>query len=74
MQSQFEDLNVQTITFENVLELLKEVSDKKLCEKIINLSTSSKPSTSKHADSNTFTPKIADNNNFMPYSLAEVNR
>ncbi|KAG5599211.1 hypothetical protein H5410_030581 [Solanum commersonii] len=37
LQSQFEDLNINTITTDNVIELLKEVTDNNLREKIIQL-------------------------------------
>jgi len=35
LQSQFEDMNINTITSDNVIELLKEVTDNTLREKII---------------------------------------
>ncbi|KAG5591004.1 hypothetical protein H5410_041518 [Solanum commersonii] len=37
LQSQFEDLNINTITSDNVIELLKEVTQNNLREKIIQL-------------------------------------
>lgn len=37
LQSQFEDMNMFTITADNVIELLKEVTDNILREKIIQL-------------------------------------
>ncbi|KAG5630941.1 hypothetical protein H5410_002658 [Solanum commersonii] len=37
LQSQFEDLNINTITSDNVIEFLKELTDNNLCEKIIQL-------------------------------------
>uniref|UniRef100_M1DT83 Zinc knuckle family protein n=1 Tax=Solanum tuberosum TaxID=4113 RepID=M1DT83_SOLTU len=37
LQSQFEDMNMFTITADNVIELLKEVTDNTLREKIIQL-------------------------------------
>ncbi|KAG5590098.1 hypothetical protein H5410_040612 [Solanum commersonii] len=40
LQSQFQDFNMNIITSDNVIELLKEISDSTLCEKIINLATS----------------------------------
>ncbi|KAG5571136.1 hypothetical protein H5410_060902 [Solanum commersonii] len=39
LQSQFEDMNMFTITADNVIELLKEVTDNTLREKIIQLAT-----------------------------------
>ena len=69
--------NVKTLTADSVLELLKEVSDEKLHEKIITISTKktadSTPSTSKIADS-TPTSRSTDNDYYMPYYLAEVNK
>ncbi|KAF3622835.1 hypothetical protein FXO38_31076 [Capsicum annuum] len=68
---QFEDLdlNIQTLTGDNVLELLKEVTVEKLREKIINFVTQ-KPSTN--------TASISKDNSYdnyhMSYSLDEVNR
>ncbi|KAG5581157.1 hypothetical protein H5410_051784 [Solanum commersonii] len=40
LQSQFEDMNMFTITVDNVIELLKEVTDNTLREKIIQLAAS----------------------------------
>ncbi|KAH0636277.1 hypothetical protein KY289_036192 [Solanum tuberosum] len=40
LQSQFEDMNMFTITADNVIELLKEVTDNTLREKIIQLAAS----------------------------------
>ncbi|WMV53120.1 hypothetical protein MTR67_046505, partial [Solanum verrucosum] len=40
LQSQFEDMNMFTITADNVIELLKEVTDNTLREKIIHLAAS----------------------------------
>ncbi|XP_047267525.1 uncharacterized protein LOC124897947 [Capsicum annuum] len=71
------DLNVQTLIADSVLELLKEVFDEKLSEKIITIATrksaDSVPSTSKIADS-TYTSRSTDNDYYMPYYLAEINR
>ncbi|WMV09102.1 hypothetical protein MTR67_002487 [Solanum verrucosum] len=70
LQSQFEDMNLLTITADNVIELLKEVTDNTLREKIIQLAAS-KTSSSAHS--------IADDkktkDDFVysaPYSLSEV--
>ncbi|KAG5594636.1 hypothetical protein H5410_035868 [Solanum commersonii] len=71
LQSQFEDLNIQTITSENVIELLKEVTDNDLRDKIIQLvvnysnASSSKPVENFKKD---FEFEYA-----TPYSLSEVN-
>lgn len=73
LQSQFKDLNIKIITSDNVWKLLKEVSDEKLREKIINFSYSSKPCTSKTADGNFLEP-VKNSNYFTPYSLTEVNK
>ncbi|KAH0647896.1 hypothetical protein KY285_033144 [Solanum tuberosum] len=48
LQSQFEDINLFTITADNVIELLKEVTDNTLREKIIRLAAS-KASSSTHS-------------------------
>ncbi|KAG5632659.1 hypothetical protein H5410_004376, partial [Solanum commersonii] len=47
LQSQFEDLNINTITFDNVIELLKKVTDNNLREKIIQLAVNNNTSSSK---------------------------
>ncbi|KAG5632137.1 hypothetical protein H5410_003854 [Solanum commersonii] len=47
LQSQFEDLNINTITSDNVIELLKEVSNNNLREKIIQLAINNNASSSK---------------------------
>ncbi|XP_047267553.1 uncharacterized protein LOC124897974 [Capsicum annuum] len=79
LQSQFEDLdlNVQNITTDSVLEFLKEVSNEKLHEKIINFANKNSadraPGTSNTADSIHVT-RSADNDYYMPYSLVEFNR
>ncbi|KAG5591282.1 hypothetical protein H5410_041796 [Solanum commersonii] len=69
LQSQFEDMNMFTITADNVIELLKEVIDNTICEKIIQLATSkTSSSTSIPSDK-----KVKDEfNYFAPYSLSEV--
>ncbi|KAH0633634.1 hypothetical protein KY284_036420 [Solanum tuberosum] len=46
LQSQFEDMNMFTITADNVIELLKEVTDNTLREKIIQLADSKTNSSS----------------------------
>ncbi|KAG5629491.1 hypothetical protein H5410_001208 [Solanum commersonii] len=69
LQSQFEDMNMFTITADNVIELLKEVTDNTLREKIIQLATSkTRSSTSIPSDK-----KVKDEFNYSaPYSLSEV--
>ncbi|KAG5595801.1 hypothetical protein H5410_037033 [Solanum commersonii] len=44
LQSQFQDFNMNTITSDDMIELLKEVTDSKLHEKITNLATSNEAS------------------------------
>ncbi|KAG5582073.1 hypothetical protein H5410_052700 [Solanum commersonii] len=69
LQSQFEDMNMFTITADNVIELLKEVTDNTLREKIIQLAASkTSSSTSIPSDK-----KVKDEFNYSaPYSLSEV--
>ncbi|KAG5610179.1 hypothetical protein H5410_021460 [Solanum commersonii] len=69
LQSQFEDMNMFTITADNVIELLKEVTDNTLHEKIIQLATSkTSSSTSISSDK-----KVKDEFNYSAlYSLSEV--
>ncbi|KAG5616758.1 hypothetical protein H5410_016582 [Solanum commersonii] len=69
LQSQFEDMNMFTITTDNVIELLKEVTDNSLREKIIQLVVSkTRFSTSIPSDK-----KVKDEFNYSaPYSLSEV--
>ncbi|KAG5596139.1 hypothetical protein H5410_037371 [Solanum commersonii] len=69
LQSQFEDMNMFTITADNVIELLKEVTDNTLHEKIIQLAASkTSSSTSIPSDK-----KVKNEfNYFVPYSLSEV--
>ncbi|KAG5615333.1 hypothetical protein H5410_015157 [Solanum commersonii] len=69
LQYQFEDMNMFTITADNVIELLKEVTDNTLREKIIQLAASkTSPSTSIPSDK-----KVKDEFNYSaPYSLSEV--
>ncbi|KAG5610763.1 hypothetical protein H5410_022044 [Solanum commersonii] len=72
LQSQFQDFNMNTITSNNVIELLKEVTGSKLREKIINLTTSNEASSS---SSKPFENKKNDLNDFeysAPYSLKKV--
>ncbi|KAG5579977.1 hypothetical protein H5410_050604 [Solanum commersonii] len=72
LKSQFQDFNMNTITSDNVIELLKEVTDSKLCEKIINFTTSNEASPS---SSKPFENKKNDLNDFeyfAPYFLKEV--
>ncbi|WMV26068.1 hypothetical protein MTR67_019453 [Solanum verrucosum] len=69
LQSQFEDMNMFTITANNVTELLKEVTDNTLREKIIQLAAS-KTSSSPSIPSD---KKVKDEFNYSaPYSLSEV--
>ncbi|KAG5616195.1 hypothetical protein H5410_016019 [Solanum commersonii] len=69
LQSQFEDMNMLTITADNVIELLKEVTDNTLREKIIQLAAS-KTGTSTSIPSD---KKVKDEFNYSaPYSLSEV--
>ncbi|KAG5599733.1 hypothetical protein H5410_031103 [Solanum commersonii] len=71
LQSQFQDFNMNTITSDNVIELLKEITDSKLREKIINLATSNEASSS---SSKPFENKKNENDfeYLVPYSLKEV--
>ncbi|KAG5596053.1 hypothetical protein H5410_037285 [Solanum commersonii] len=69
LQSQFEDMNMFTITADNVIEILKEVTDNTLREKIIQLAASkTSSSTSIPSDK-----KAKDEFKYSaPYSLSEV--
>ncbi|KAG5596056.1 hypothetical protein H5410_037288 [Solanum commersonii] len=69
LQFQFEDINMFTITTDNVIELLKEVTDNTLREKIIQLAASeTRSSTSIPSDK-----KVKYEFNYSaPYSLSEV--
>ncbi|KAG5605639.1 hypothetical protein H5410_027131 [Solanum commersonii] len=70
LQSQFEDMNMFTITADNVIEILKEVTDNTLREKIIQL-VASKTSSSSHSISDD--KKVKDDFVYSaPYSLSEV--
>ncbi|KAG5590210.1 hypothetical protein H5410_040724 [Solanum commersonii] len=66
-----EDLNINTITYDNVIELLKVVSDNDLREKFIHLAASNNASTSfsknKEKQKNNFEFEY-----FVPYSLSEI--
>ncbi|KAG5631563.1 hypothetical protein H5410_003280, partial [Solanum commersonii] len=67
LQSLFEELNLNTITSHNVIELLKEVTDNSLREKIIQLAANNKASLSNIVEES--------KNEFeysAPYSLFEV--
>ncbi|KAG5612058.1 hypothetical protein H5410_023339 [Solanum commersonii] len=69
LQSQFEDMNMFTITADNLIELLKEVTNNTLREKIIQLAAS-KTGTSTSIPSD---KKVKDEfNYFAPYFLSEV--
>ncbi|KAG5603953.1 hypothetical protein H5410_025445 [Solanum commersonii] len=69
LQSQFEDMNMFTIIADNVIELLKEVTDNTLCEKIIQLHAGKTSSSSNIPNDK----KVKDEFNYsVPYSLSEV--
>ncbi|KAG5615566.1 hypothetical protein H5410_015390 [Solanum commersonii] len=69
LQSQFKDMNMFTITADNVIELLKEVTNNTLREKIIQL-VASKTGSSTSIPSD---KKVKDEFNYSaPYSLSEV--
>ncbi|KAG5623437.1 hypothetical protein H5410_008655 [Solanum commersonii] len=69
LQSQFEDMNMFTITADNVIELLKEVTDNTLREKIIQLAARKTISSSNFSNDK----KVKDKFNYSaPYSLSEV--
>ncbi|KAG5630947.1 hypothetical protein H5410_002664 [Solanum commersonii] len=70
LQLQFEDFNMNTITSDYVIELLKEIADSKLCEKIINLATSNEASSSTHFENQK--NDLNDLKYSSPYSLKEV--
>ncbi|KAG5585166.1 hypothetical protein H5410_045600 [Solanum commersonii] len=70
LQSQFKDMNMFTITADNVIELLKEVTNNTLREKIIQLAAS-KTSSSSHSIPDD--KKVKDDFVYSaPYSLSEV--
>ncbi|KAG5609775.1 hypothetical protein H5410_021056 [Solanum commersonii] len=69
LQSQFEDMNMFTITADNVIELLKEVTDNTLREKIIQLVAGKTSSSSSIPNAK----KVKDEFNYSaPYSLSKV--
>ncbi|KAG5580127.1 hypothetical protein H5410_050754 [Solanum commersonii] len=69
LKSQFEDMNMLTITADNVIELLKEVTDNTLREKIIQLAAGKTSSSSNIPNDK----KVKDEFNYSaPYSLSEV--
>ncbi|KAG5630736.1 hypothetical protein H5410_002453 [Solanum commersonii] len=69
LQSQFKEMNMFTITADNVIELLKEVTDNTLHEKIIQLADGKTTSSSNIPNDK----KVKDEFNYSaPYSLSEV--
>uniref|UniRef100_M1DIH6 Uncharacterized protein n=1 Tax=Solanum tuberosum TaxID=4113 RepID=M1DIH6_SOLTU len=69
LQSQFEDMNMFTITADNVIELLKEVTDNTLCEKIIQLAVGKTSSSTSIPNDK----KVKDEFDYSaPYSLSKV--
>ncbi|KAG5605610.1 hypothetical protein H5410_027102 [Solanum commersonii] len=69
LQSQFEDMNMFIIIADNVIELLKEVTDSTLREKIIQLAAGKTSSSSNIPNDK----KVKDEFNYSaPYSLSEV--
>ncbi|KAG5597803.1 hypothetical protein H5410_039035 [Solanum commersonii] len=69
LQSQFEDMNMFTIIADNVIELLKEVTDNTLREKIIQLAASKTSSSTSIPNDK----KVKDEFNYSAlYSLSEV--
>ncbi|KAG5605746.1 hypothetical protein H5410_027238 [Solanum commersonii] len=69
LQSQFEDMNMFTITADNVIELLKEVTDNTLREKIIQMAAGKTSSSSNIPNDR----KVKDEFTYSaPYSLSEV--
>ncbi|KAG5629366.1 hypothetical protein H5410_001083 [Solanum commersonii] len=69
LQSQFEDMNMFTITADNVIELLKEVIDNTLREKIIQLAAGKTSSSSNIPNDKNVKNEF---NYSAPYSLSEV--
>ncbi|KAG5599348.1 hypothetical protein H5410_030718 [Solanum commersonii] len=67
LQSQFEDMNINIITSDNVKDLLKEVTDNTLREKIIRLA-----GTNKASSSNVVEKSKNEFEYFSPYSLSEI--
>ncbi|XP_049414765.1 uncharacterized protein LOC125877545 [Solanum stenotomum] len=70
LQSQFEHLNIQTITSENMIELLKEFTDNDLRDKIIQLAVNNNASSSKPVEN---VKKDFEFKYYAPYSLYVVN-
>ncbi|KAG5571206.1 hypothetical protein H5410_060972, partial [Solanum commersonii] len=70
LQSQFEDLNINTITSDNVIELLKEVTDNNLRDFFFQLAVTNNASSSKNSEKqkNDFEYEYSS-----PYSLSEIN-
>ncbi|KAG5629075.1 hypothetical protein H5410_000792 [Solanum commersonii] len=69
LQYQFEDMNMFTITADNVIELLKEVTDNTFREKIIQMAAGKTSSSSNITNDR----KVKDEFNYStPYSLSEV--
>ncbi|KAG5577378.1 hypothetical protein H5410_057512 [Solanum commersonii] len=71
LQSQFEDLNIDTITFDNVIKLLKEVTNNNLRDKIIQLAINNNNASSSKPIENL--KKDFEFEYSAPYSLSEVN-
>ena len=67
----FEDLHFKMISSENLIELLKDVSDENLRNKILNMA-SSKPSSSSNFEKPKKEEKSFENFNTSPYSIQEV--
>ncbi|KAG5570717.1 hypothetical protein H5410_060483 [Solanum commersonii] len=69
LQSRFEDMNMFTITVDNVIELLKEITDNTLREKIIQLAAGKTISSLSISNDK----KVKEEFNYStPYSLSEV--
>ncbi|KAG5614827.1 hypothetical protein H5410_014651, partial [Solanum commersonii] len=69
LQSQFEDMNMFIITADNVIELLKKITDNTLREKIIQLAYGKTSSSSNIPNDK----RVKDEFNYSaPYSLSEV--
>ncbi|KAG5580640.1 hypothetical protein H5410_051267 [Solanum commersonii] len=66
LQSQFEDMNINTITSDNVIELLKEVTVNTLREKIIQLAANTKASSSNIICDHRLTQIESANNKVIP--------
>ncbi|KAG5598831.1 hypothetical protein H5410_030201 [Solanum commersonii] len=72
LQLQFQDFNMNTITSDNVIELLKEIIDSKLREKIIDLAASNETSSSSSKPFENKKNDLSDFENSAPYSLKEA--